>query len=76
MKSPLRSLYPLESTLQDDLSTALRDHQSGRLEQAARAEKRTQLEWHGDPTTRRPPGRVGNFFPPGDRLAASTSNKG
>jgi tetratricopeptide (TPR) repeat protein len=36
MKSPLRSPYPSESTLQDELSTAIRDHQSGRLEQAAR----------------------------------------
>jgi tetratricopeptide (TPR) repeat protein len=36
MKPALRSPYPSESTIQDDLSTALRDHQSGRLEQAAR----------------------------------------
>ena len=36
MKPALRSPYPSESTIQDELSTALRDHQSGRLEQAAR----------------------------------------
>jgi tetratricopeptide (TPR) repeat protein len=36
MKPAPRSPYPSESTLQDQLSTALRHHQSGQLEQAAR----------------------------------------
>ena len=36
MQPAPRSPYPSESTLQDQLSTALREHQSGRLEQAAR----------------------------------------
>jgi hypothetical protein len=36
MKPAQRSPYPSESTSQDELSTATRDHQSGRLEQAAR----------------------------------------
>ena len=36
MKPAPRSPYPSESTIQDELSTALRHHQSGQLEQAAR----------------------------------------
>jgi tetratricopeptide (TPR) repeat protein len=36
MKPAPRSLYPSESNIQDELSNALRHHQSGQLEQAAR----------------------------------------
>jgi hypothetical protein len=47
MKPAPRSPYPSESTLQDQLSTALRDHQSGKLVQAARIYQ-SILERHPD----------------------------